>query len=69
MTPHVLTPPLPSPPPHAHALKVAKGHAAGLTVGWYTNNIECNAQERGWSTTPALHQKHYEGVAVFLTWT
>jgi len=48
---------------------VAKGHAAGLTVGWYTNNIECHGQEQGWSNTPALHQKHYTGVASWLAKT
>ena len=48
---------------------MAKGHAAGLTVGWYTNNIECHGQEQGWSNTPALHQKHYAGVASWLAKT
>ena len=45
---------------------VAKGHALGLTVGWYTNNIQCHGQETGWSATPELHELHYQGVAEFL---
>lgn len=47
----------------------AYGHAHNLTLGWYTNNIGCAGQEAGWSATPELHERHYEGVADFLAAT
>ena len=51
--------------PNASAM-TEYGHAHNLTLGWYSNNIGCAAQEAGWSSTPELHQRHYEGVADFL---